>query len=713
MQPTETGPLDPLTKWLLAAPSNLGRLLLILAALWAVPVAYGGYKVYQNRPVEKKVEEKPEGENTEKPLEAAEKLPDPNRTNHFVLLAFGAVGGLGCLAGALWAFYQTPGRPADERRTASRVAVLLAGVGSGLLLMLGGLWFVIDQYDVLSKWLDTREGKDLWKVLVPVLVFIVGGALAFFAAQLTRPEERHSQTARRLVYATNLLVTGLLLFVALAVVNIFFGTKLPNRLDTTGTGFYTLSPSTEQFIGTLDQKVTVYSFLEEGVRGHDELKVMLANLQDLNPAAFVVRNYGINPPTKESQQLRTKFPQANLNETALILALGDDEKRYSTVKHEDIVRVDRDPRTGRPSGQFFEGEKVLVRELLFLAENKSKPVVYFTQGSGELNITPGPDALGRDQSAVELKGYLEKLNFEVKPLPFAKEAPKVPADATVVIVADPKQTIATAFAAELKKYVSEPQANGKKGKLIVIAGPTTTVKNDGVQDTGLEDVLAGFNIKLVKAFLMNVPTQRTGPDNIICTTDLRAVSANNPIAGVLPPPGRMFPVGPARPLELTPPAEPTATIETYPLITTIGGNRMPSWLEPVRPADPNKELDALLESEEVQIKKKISATRRPVAAVATEGGVGRVVVFGTVFYFTDEVAAQFAASPDANIGHAMISTAIDWLRDRPTVDVVNKPYGTYKANPSMDAMRLLVLPVVLAALTIIGFGAGVWVVRRK
>lgn len=711
MQSTDTGPLDPLTKWLLAAPSNLGRLLLILTALWAVPAAYGGYKIYQNRPVEKKAEEKPDAD-AEKPLETPEKLPDPNRTNHFVLTFLGAIGGLGCLAGALWAFYQTPARPDEDRRTAARIAVLLAGVGSGLLLMLGSLWFVIDQYDVLSKWLDTREAKDLWKVLVPVLVFILGGGMAFFSAQLTRPEERHSQTARRLVYTTNLVVTGLLLFVALAVLNIFFGTKLPNRLDTTGTGFFTLSPSTQQFVATLDQRVTVYAFLEDGVRGHDEMKLLLANLQDVNPAAFVVRNYGTNPPPKEAQRIRTAFPQASLNETALIVAVGDDEKRYSAVKFDDIVRVERDPRTGRPSGQFFDGEKVLVRELLFLAESKTKPVVYFTQGSGELNVTPGPDAPNREQSAEQLKGYLEKINFVVKPLVFEKTAPKVPDDATVIVVADPKLGVAPEFAAVLKKYMAEPQANGKKGKLIVLAGPSPTVKNDAVQPTGLEDLLAGFNIKPIPAFLMNQPTQQTGPDVIQCTVDPRAAAASNPIVRNLPDPGVRFPMGNVRPLEVTPPTDPNAGIEAYPLITTIG-SRIASWLEPVRPADPEREYEALRGSEELQVKKKVTYSRRPIAAAAAEGGSGRVVVFGTASIFTDESAARLSATPDANPGNVIISSAIDWLRDRPTVDVVNKPYGTYKPNPSMDGMRLLVLPLVLVALTIIGFGAGVWVVRRK
>ena len=65
------------------------------------------------------------------------------------------------------------------------------------------------------------------------------------------------------------------------------------------------------------------------------------------------------------------------------------------------------------------------------------------------------------------------------------------------------------------------------------------------------------------------------------------------------------------------------------------------------------------------------------------------------------------------LGFRMIAASIDWLRDRPVVDVANKQYGFYTPQDKMDRMRLLFLPFGLAVLGIVGLSAGIWVIRRK
>lgn len=711
-QPT----LDPLTRWLLAAQSNLARLFLALAILWSVPTLYGAAKLIRGdgvKAAEIKPDESPDAAPEAKPEVKPEAKFDPNRPNYFALAILGGVGALAALGGALWWFAQPQDQNETARRLQVRVAVLLAGVGSGLLLMLGGLWFVFDKYEVLSKWLDTRESKELWKALVPVLVFVFGAGLAFVAAQAARPEERNSQLTRRLVYATNLVVTVLLLFVGLGVLNIFFGTKLPNRLDTTGSGFYTLSPSTEVFVKSLDQKVTVYSFLEEQYRGEEAMRILLENCQDANPAKFILKHYGTTIAAKDAQRIRTAFPQVNLDDTAFIIAMGEDEKRFSTVKHSDLTSATRDER-GRVKSQEFSGERALVRELQFLADNQAKATVYFTQGSGELAISPGPEQL-RDRSIGQLRAHLEKLNVNVLPLEFDRKTPKVPDDAAVVIVANPTVPFTPEMSLELKRYMTDPRPDGKKGKLIVLAGPNATPKNDAIQPTGLEDLLNGFGIKLLPKIVMNPPTRNSPADNATCGVPaLRGGQSDNPILRPLTELGQTFPFGRCRPMDVAPPQQQQpGGMEAYPLVITATSRNFPNWLEDVRPADPDKAFETVFSSEELLRQKGVTARPRIVAAAAQEGTTGRLVVFGSTLYFLDSTAAALGTQPEANPGNVMIVSAIDWLRDRPVVDVANKAYGTYKPNAGAESMRLLVLPLCLIALAIIGFGAGTWVIRRK
>ena len=47
---------------------------------------------------------------------------------------------------------------------------------------------------------------------------------------------------------------------------------------------------------------------------------------------------------------------------------------------------------------------------------------------------------------------------------------KVPDDASVVVIADPTATLPANGVEAIRKYMSEPRPDGKKGKLVVLAG---------------------------------------------------------------------------------------------------------------------------------------------------------------------------------------------------------------------------------------------------
>src|SRR5579883_1652657 len=697
---------DPVTAFLAADRMRAGVLFLVFALLWAVPAGYCGYKAFKGwGGAAKAPAEKKEGEAA--PAEPEPVVPaDPNLTNYVVTAALAGVGALIGLAAGLWTLSALPAPTPAAEWTRARTTVLAVGVLAGLLLMLIGLWFFAAEFGALTKWVTSGDAKGAWAVLAALLVFVVGAGLAFAAAQPARAEERNNQTLRQLVYGSNLAITVMLVLMLLVAGNVIAGVKLPNKLDTTEAGFYSLQPTTENFIRRLDQKVTVYVLLpEEGRRPIPDLRRLVQAAQEVNPDKFVVRYMSV-ATLADIQKLKNKFPQADVEDIGLIVAVGDDESRYTFIRADDTIKREPGGRMGDPGREAFQGEAVLMKELLFLAENRTKPVVYVTQGHGELDLGGGFDtgAAPPRRSMATLKGYLEKNNVDVRPLTFDLKAAKVPDDATVVVVADPQVPLPKEAADAIGTYVTAPRANGKKGKLLALLGPHEGAGSKEVPPTGLETVLGQFNITLRPLFVYSQPSQKFPPDYALVGVPPAAVSARIPAALSLQ--DTILPVPDCRPVDV-PRQGGNPAYQTTPLLATASG--VITWLEPTRPADPERTFVDMINSnsEELLRKKQASRASRVVAAAASENGVGRVVVVGSGAFFSDEYARR---AGEANPAAQFLATNLDWLRERPEVpDVVNRPFEFYALSPDYDGVRMYILPLLLSVLALGALGAGVWV----
>ncbi|MBL8868086.1 MAG: Gldg family protein [Planctomycetia bacterium] len=692
-----------------AKPLNVAAILFVLAALWVVPAAWCGYKVFKVGPTA--TEKDPA--NPDAPPKEIVSI-DENRPSYVVTLVLSAFGSIAALGGGLWLSSAKPTyAPEQHARIGSILLAVIGGV-AGLLLAGLAVWFLIVDYQLLADWLTKKDTKtkDLWRVLVPALVFVAGGGLAFFAAQPARRLERHDQTARRLVYGTNFAVTGVLLFAALVVLNGFVALRVPQRLDTTASGYYSIAPSTEEYVRNLAEKVTVYNFGTPSDQGSAETQVLLQACQDLNPSKFVVRMLGRGMSAAEFQKLRAKFPSVDYSNVAMIVALGEDETRYSSIRDTELIRQEGEMGEGPPR-VFYEGESRFVRELLFLSEGKNKSTVYFTQGNGELALGPtGGQRPAKERSIGELKAFLEKQNLNVQPLPFDSKTPKLPEDAAVIVVADPTLPLPKELAEELTKFMTV-EKNGKKGKLIVLAGPHGTPRGDAVISTGLDELLKTFNVQLAPGFLFNRPNEQFPAELVIGLASPELQASGHPVAGSLPPArqGRPVPMPNARAIEILP--NPNPAIQATALVQTLGGELF-TWQEPDAQVDTDATFKKLMAQYKVNPrdtaqKKKMSADPVVLAAVVSEGNTPRMVVVGNGELFNDASAAL----QKENMGFKLVHASIDWLRDRPVVDVASKQFGFYTPQAKMDRMRLLFLPFGLAVLGIVGLSAGVWVIRRK
>ena len=684
---------DPATAAVAANPKPLAVGLLLVGLLGLVAGVYFGYTAYaQGKPPA----DAPEGE-------ALGRLVSPGYIAAAVTGLLVALAGLGIGAATV---ARVPADDPRRRLSDARTTILTAGGVLGLIVLVAGCFYLYLSFDVLTTWLnDKAPPKDAWKPVASLLAVLAGAGCAFLAAQPARAEERNNPFLRRLVYGGNLALGTLLLLLALVVGNVLVGLKVPNKLDTTEAGFYSLSDKTKEYVTDLSQPVTFYTTIPEGeIREFSDVRRLLTAMQELNPRNVKVTFLSPTFNTKDIAALKNKFPLADLTEYGVVVATGPDDSNYSFLRAQDFFQ------SGPGGGTSFQAEGKLVKELVFLSESKTKPVVYALAGHGELELVPDPagEGGGRRQAG-RVRAALEKVNVDVRPLTFPLKDPKVPEDAAAVLVLDPVSPISPAEAAALKEYMTKPRGD-KKGKLVVATGPRPNPDRTGVAPTGLEDLLAGFGVKLGTEYLLTQPVfQGQGYTEVVAAPAPKLLRANNPIAAEFAERDLLLPN--CRTLSVTPPppgGPPGPTAD--PLFAGVAGPI--SWFEADPPANPGKLFTDMMTDQDTINRKRASKASRVVAVVASEGESGRLAVFGSgeAFADPDRRAARTGSAPAD-----LMAITVNWLRDRPAVaNIAAKDYRTYTLDrKAADSVALVWLPVGATLFGVLALGLGVWVFRRK
>lgn len=720
-----TGPAAPgegLVEYVRTNRQNAGILLLTLSALF---LAVGVWAVVKYRSLATEAAASKDEKKDEKPLDpfnpdaAPTKVTDPSRGDYIV-------GAIGCAflflvgaAGGAWLMARPPAPTDAQQRSDVRGLLLtLGGVAGMALIVLGGAFFYL-WAGALNDWLEKGEAKQARWVLFPLLIVATGAGLAFLAAQPARADERNNSTIRRLVYGTNLGLSVLLLFVALVVANVALGRKVPNKLDTTESGFYSLAAGTEEFLARLDQPATAYAILSGQSRTSDDIRRLLETMADVPGTKFKAKFLSPTQNKGELGALRGKYPTLEVNDFGVLLTVGDDEKRHSFIREDEFSDRERATAPGQESARTFVGEARIMKEMQFLTENQQKAVVYFTQSSGELDISGGGPEGGeaaRTASAGRLKAALERNFLDVRPLRFDLANPTVPADANVVVVAEPRSSFPEPVVAALRKYMTQPLPDGRKGKLILLAGAQFG-PDRRVMKTGLEGLLAEFNVNLPERVIYCQPTREFEAEEPLVGFSGQAVRARNPVAVTLGEKAVFLapfwrPVGAGQ-------GAPTGPFRATPLMVTSPGRY--TWFETERPASLERAISELQERRDVQRAKELSEGARTVAQFVTEEApptgerrepTGRVMVIGNGVMFSDAFGGQDGRDP---VTFDLLSATIDWFRDRPSlgIGVEAKKYKTFMFPATADDTRGLWFPLLFTLIVVGGAGAGVWVVRRK
>jgi hypothetical protein len=689
---TDTPAADPATRAIAQSPWLLPAALAVLAAVCAVPVLIYGERAF----FESKVSP-----------DAISESVNLSKPDHIAYSLGGIIGAIVCAVMAASIYASAAGLDRDSAHTWARKNLLAAGTAVGGLVMLFGITLVIVWFGSIGKWLDQGDAKEAHRVLIPIVVVLVGAMILFASSLSARAEERSNQALRRFIYGSNLALTTLLLVFALVAGNIFLALRVPNTLDTTETGFYTLAPDTIAYLKALDQPVTLYSTITDSSdRQSADVKNLLESLQDANPARVQVRPLSLVADKALIDKFKSKYPQYDIAGSPwVLLATGDDESRSAFISIQDFFTSEQSPQ-GRRGTLNFVGESKVMREVLFLAENKTKAIVYVLQGHGELSIMPPePDRPVRPgRTANALKQLLEKNYVDVKPwLPDLKD-PTVPDDATAVVILDPRTTLPLETVKAIQIYMTAPHKSGRKGKLILATSPFANVDGKGVAETGLEGLLGDYGITLGNGYLLTRPLQSLGYTDVIAVPFPSALDAGNPVAATLNQPA-IFSEG--RAIEPRPRPEggdPSVVVE--PIAVSYPSDRV-SWIDTDPPVDPARQLQAMANNPELLQKMRISNRSRIVAAACSLEKTPRVVVFGSASCFADPVRGSEQARPD------LLAASLDWLRDRPQLATINKPYTNYTIPKTATLNKLFWLPVGLVLTSIAVAGLGVWAVRRR
>ncbi|HEY1192086.1 MAG TPA: Gldg family protein [Gemmata sp.] len=746
--PSEPNAFEPVIDRLRAQRQNVAGALLVLAVVF---LGLTGWLVVKGRQLDSAPsvtkDEKDKKDKAEDPLKPAKldvtAVQKEKQVDYFIGGVSAFLACLPCAAIGAFLLASPPKLTAAEDKAQIRHVVLLFGALLGAVLILAGGLFFYQWGGSLVKWLDQHELEEARYALIPLLMVVAGGGLIFLAAQPARAEERNTAWVRRFIYGANFGLTILLVLVVLVVANAVVALRVQNKLDTTSSGFFTLNDQTRQLIAGLEQPVHAYAIFQDNADPLvQDTKRLLAICQETNRSKFHVTFLSPALNRDAISKLRSEFPMAEMSGEGVLLVAGEengpDRKRHAFIRDDELGTVDADGR----SMKSFNGESRLLRELLFLAENKQKPKVYFTQSSGELAIGGAGRAGGSRRAATVLKGYLEKNYFAVAELPFGPgKENKVPEDASVVVIADPTSPIPAEGVEAIRKFMSDPRPDGKKGKLIVLAGQQPGDDQKPLK-LGIEPLLQTYGVQFSDRFLYNVPDpQRASPRDphqgakvTIAVVDPEAVRARNPVALAFTSEVPRLQLLDCREVGSAPPGP--GGFQSVKLLSSMPGRATwaPTTYAP-RPVDAwraaTARVKAIVESKATQEEKQklidallgdelqYSEGPRPLAVLVSEPGAApgttnaRVAVFGCGWFVCDD-ASNLAGQGQSTIWLDLMGATLDWVRDRPTVGAIDaKQYKNYELKPGYDTFRLLWVPVVLAVLIVSGLGAGVWVIRRK
>jgi hypothetical protein len=592
--------------------------------------------------------------------------------------------------------------PAEASENAGRLlglVLLLGGVG-GLLVALVGVALTVHWSSLLTDWLGAGKREGAAQVLAAFGVFLAGLLLMFVTMQLGRAEEHRNPGLRRLMYGYNAVFSGVLLLLILAVVNVLAGVKLTWAVDATSTGEYSLSDRTVNMLKGLDRPLKIYVVWPPG---DDSLLPIRSLLDNMESRSQQVQVEYYSSRSERLRELFAKYPR-KVEDLGILLVYGEEKPDNAVfLKQGDLFESGMGDSPSR-----FRGEDKIDAALSGLEGGGQKTIVYVTQGEGEPSLTDtnprtppgGEPGLGVLRDRLTARG-----NFDVRELKLGGGQTKVPDDCKVLVVANPK-SVNPLVVDGLRSYLTD-----RKGKAVFLFGVPARPTGEKIPTSGAEPLVADFNVEVISEQIQSAQAERIGAQAFLSGMDGAVFAVSQQL--IQSRSNELATAFARTPFELRgvrlvrPGSGRRPDLQAQSLLVTDEGEAV--WVEPKWNAVPTDMLRAIARRD-AEALKRISQEPLSGAVVVAEGGKPRLAVFGATSFVTNQYAAE-SGEPQY---FSLFASTLDWLAERSTsIGIEPRNLTVYSLDPTVRFSYLLFLPGLLACVTILGLGLGVWVVRRR
>src|SRR5262249_28385193 len=203
----------------------------------------------------------------------------------------------------------------------------------------------------------------------------------------------------------------------LVVTNVLSYAYFNPTYDWTAANIYSLSSQSEKRLEGLTKPTRIYVIWPK--QDQDTLRRMQGLLDNCRALNERVQVEYLSPDVDREKvsQLQDKYKFAD--RAGILVAYGTDPSVESQFIKASALSTGSEPfGNQRRDTRYFKGESELMNALSFVSGGKTKPIIYFTQGNGELDIN---DSTSRDldHGAGQLKQRLAEDNITVKGLQFS------------------------------------------------------------------------------------------------------------------------------------------------------------------------------------------------------------------------------------------------------------------------------------------------------
>ena len=306
-----------------------------------------------------------------------------------------------------------------------------------------------------------------------------------------KPKKARSFTAAAVVFGTIALAVVVLLNLMVTRLNVIW--------DMTPTGMYKLTSTTRDYLNSVDKKVNFYFLFDMDVLSTDTDSMPLYNALKEYSEYDCINFQAFDPDsdpdkTKELQDMGYKVSQGDI-----IIECEGRSKQIPAYTMFETHKNSDDNSKQVTSSVYFTGENIITGAIEAVVTGKEVKM-YFLTGHNEKQL---------DTDFKTLKKDLAARNYVSEPLNLTTSS-SVPEDASIIIVAAPKNDITDSELKVLNDYLD------KGGNICFWMSPN----EDAVDYTNIESILADFSISMDYDRVIETDDRKHAPNDpasLACT----------------------------------------------------------------------------------------------------------------------------------------------------------------------------------------------------